>query len=73
VFYFQNIFYLAERTQFQFPQRRGLSGTLFSDFRNLKITAFAVTDKLRFAKLENEKSIESEESLESRYWDNNAK
>jgi hypothetical protein len=45
----------------------------FSDFRNLKITAFAVTDKLRFAKLENEKSIESEESLESRYWDNNRK
>jgi hypothetical protein len=28
VFCFQNIFYLAERTQFQFPQRRGLSGTL---------------------------------------------
>jgi hypothetical protein len=25
---FQNIFYLAERTQFQLPQRRGLSGTL---------------------------------------------
>jgi hypothetical protein len=26
--YFQNIFYLAERTQLQLPQRRGLSGTL---------------------------------------------
>ena len=45
----------------------------FADFRNLKVSSFALTDKSRFSKLENEKPTETAESLKSQYWDSNRK